>query len=300
MARQMRDQRGPGLPDQRRRAGRAAGRSLAPRAGRAEPAACPGGAGNFLGRRRRRRGLSFRRDRRRGRPYRRRGGVFRCGYCPGGPRARVVAAGVSRPQRCLSFLRAAGCAAENGADAYERLRSPRGGCAEQSKFPATERTFGIVREEIRPSRGSSCDESRRRYCGLRSPVRRVSPVRMRTTSVRSETKILPSPTWPVRATSQIVSITPAASSVATTTSSLILGMKSTTYSAPRYISAWPFCRPKPETSVTVMPLIPRRFKASLTSSSLKWRMMASIFFMGNVGCGVQWRRCWQGDSAFRI
>jgi hypothetical protein len=40
------------------------------------------------------------------------------------------------------------------------------------------------------------------------------------------------------------------------TSTLILGRKSTTYSAPRYSSVWPFCRPKPLTSVTVMPETP--------------------------------------------
>ena len=42
----------------------------------------------------------------------------------------------------------------------------------------------------------------------------------------------------------------------TTISSLILGRKSTTYSAPRYSSVCPFCRPKPRTSVTVMPWTP--------------------------------------------
>jgi len=32
-----------------------------------------------------------------------------------------------------------------------------------------------------------------------------------------------------------------------------LGRKSTTYSAPRYSSVWPFCRPNPLTSETVIP-----------------------------------------------
>ena len=39
----------------------------------------------------------------------------------------------------------------------------------------------------------------------------------------------------------------------TTTSIFTLGTKSTVYSVPRYISVWPFCRPKPRTSVIVMP-----------------------------------------------
>jgi len=50
---------------------------------------------------------------------------------------------------------------------------------------------------------------------------------------------------------------------------LILGTKSTVYSVPRYISVCPFWRPKPRTSVTVMPLTPLCIKASLTSSNLK-------------------------------
>src|SRR5512147_108903 len=62
-------------------------------------------------------------------------------------------------------------------------------------------------------------------------------------------------------------------------SSLILGRKSTTYSAPRYSSVWPFCRPKPLTSVTVMPCTPIAERASRTSSSLNGLMMAVTSFM---------------------
>jgi hypothetical protein len=36
----------------------------------------------------------------------------------------------------------------------------------------------------------------------------------------------------------------------------VFGTKSTTYSAPRYSSVWPRWRPKPFTSVTVMPDTP--------------------------------------------
>src|SRR5450759_2143424 len=64
-----------------------------------------------------------------------------------------------------------------------------------------------------------------------------------------------------------------------TTSILILGKKSTTYSAPRYNSVCPFCRPKPFTSVTVNPLTPNSESASRTSSNLNGLITASIFFM---------------------
>jgi hypothetical protein len=61
----------------------------------------------------------------------------------------------------------------------------------------------------------------------------VSPVRIRITSARFVTKILPSPTWPVRAVDMIFAITAWASSSPTTTSIFTLGRKSTEYSAPR-------------------------------------------------------------------
>ena len=67
------------------------------------------------------------------------------------------------------------------------------------------------------------------------------------------TNILPSPTWPVCADRMIVSSTVCSLASDTTTSILILGTKSTVYSVPRYISVWPFWRPKPRTSVMVMP-----------------------------------------------
>src|SRR5688500_18801671 len=57
------------------------------------------------------------------------------------------------------------------------------------------------------------------------------------------------------------------------------GRKSTTYSAPRYSSVWPFWRPKPLTSVTVTPDTPTSVSASRTSSSLNGRMMAVISFI---------------------
>src|SRR5690606_19085528 len=61
----------------------------------------------------------------------------------------------------------------------------------------------------------------------------VSPVLMRRTSMMSETKILPSPIRPVRAADTMASKAGCSWSSSTTTSILILGRKSTTYSAPR-------------------------------------------------------------------
>ena len=93
------------------------------------------------------------------------------------------------------------------------------------------------------------------------------------------TKILPSPILPVPAACWMASMTASSRSSVTTVSILILGRKSTTYSAPRYSSVWPYCRSKPFTSVTVMPDTPACDKDSRTSSSLNGRMMAVISFM---------------------
>src|SRR5574340_619087 len=107
----------------------------------------------------------------------------------------------------------------------------------------------------------------------------VSPVRMRITCSPDEMIIFPPPSLPVCAALMIPSTAVSSSPAGITTSTLILGRKSTTYSAPRYSSVCPFCRPKPFTSVTVRPLTPSSESASRTSSSLNGLMIASIFFM---------------------
>ena len=107
----------------------------------------------------------------------------------------------------------------------------------------------------------------------------VSPVRMRITCSTSRTKILPSPILPVRAALMIASTTCSAIASSTTTSIFTLGRKSTTYSAPRYSSVWPFWRPKPFTSVTVRPVTPTSASASRTSSSLNGLITQVICFM---------------------
>src|SRR6059036_1487696 len=105
---------------------------------------------------------------------------------------------------------------------------------------------------------------------------------MRMTFSRSKTKILPSPILPVFADFSIASITCSSSSVLIAASIFTLGRKSTTYSAPRYSSVWPFCRPKPLTSVTVMPCTPMADRASRTSSSLNGLMIAVTSFMNEL------------------
>src|SRR5690606_628846 len=116
-----------------------------------------------------------------------------------------------------------------------------------------------------------------------------SPVRMRTARSSGCTNTLPSPILPVLADLRIASTTGSTWSSVTATSSLILGRKSTTYSAPRYRSVWPSCRPKPLTSVTVMPVTPTSASASRTSSSLNGLMIAMTIFIasppGQVGTG---------------
>ncbi len=70
------------------------------------------------------------------------------------------------------------------------------------------------------------------------------------------TKILPSPIRPVWAACWIASTARSTRLSSRTTSTFTLGRKSTTYSAPRYSSVWPFCRPKPLASVTVSDELP--------------------------------------------
>src|SRR2546425_6974 len=105
---------------------------------------------------------------------------------------------------------------------------------------------------------------------------------MRNASSSVDTKILPSPMDPVLAAAAIRATTLSILSSGTMTSTFILGRKSTVYSPPRYISVWPFWRPNPRTSVTVMPMTPASVSASFTSSSLNGLMIASIFFIADL------------------
>src|SRR5439155_4517130 len=109
-----------------------------------------------------------------------------------------------------------------------------------------------------------------------------SPVRMRTTCSTLVTNILPSPIFPVRAALTTASMARSTNASPRITSTLTLGRKSTTYSAPRYNSVCPFWRPNPFTSVTVRPVTPSSDNASRTSSSLNGLMIASTFFIATL------------------
>src|SRR5262249_19333557 len=115
------------------------------------------------------------------------------------------------------------------------------------------------------------------------------------------TKTLPSPMRPVLAALWIASTTSATCSSRTMISTFTFGRRSTTYSAPRYSSVWPFCRPNPFTSHTVMPWTPTSDRLAFTSSSLNGWMMASTFFMGASPTGTQKRarsRCSRAPRSF--
>src|SRR5690606_1291335 len=87
---------------------------------------------------------------------------------------------------------------------------------------------------------------------------------------------------PVLALFRMASIAVSSWSSLTASSRRIFGRKSTTYSAPRYSSVWPRWRPKPFTSVTVMPCTPISPSASRTSSSLNGFNTAVISFIGGL------------------
>src|SRR5271168_805279 len=110
-----------------------------------------------------------------------------------------------------------------------------------------------------------------------------SSVRMRMTSSTFVRKIFPSPIFPVRADFRMASTTVSTRRSTTTSSTFVRGSRSMEYSRPRYTSVWPFCRPRPRTSVTVMPSIPASFSASFTASNREVWMIASIFVIARSG-----------------
>src|SRR5262249_48152103 len=106
-----------------------------------------------------------------------------------------------------------------------------------------------------------------------------SPVRTRTTVATVVHQTLPSPIRPVCAALTTTPIRSSASSSAQSTSSRTFGTRSTWYSAPRYTSVWPRCRPYPLASLTVMPCTPNTCSADFTSSSLNGLITAVMSFM---------------------
>src|SRR5690242_1341951 len=102
---------------------------------------------------------------------------------------------------------------------------------------------------------------------------------MRIASSTGSTKILPSPTSPVRACLRIVSTTTSLSLSSITTSSLIFGRTLTVRVEPRYRSTMPFWRPEPLASMIDRDGNPLSSNSARIGSNASWRMYASIFFM---------------------
>ena len=139
---------------------------------------------------------------------------------------------------------------------------------------------GLTPPTGRPARGEACRTGQRaRPVGDQRASRPLSPVRTRTTDSTGITHTFPSPILPVAAVLTMASTTSSAWVSSTSTSTRILGTKSTSYSAPRYTSVWPRWRPKPWASVRVMPWTPSVLRVSLTSSSLKGLRTATTSFI---------------------
>src|SRR5580658_1386222 len=102
----------------------------------------------------------------------------------------------------------------------QALFRPRGRCISHFETPILMRMTATIDSRL----ASELDQIAPGPC---------SPVRMRITSSRADTKILPSPITPVRAPSMIASTTGSTSSSSTAILRKIFGRKSTTYSDPR-------------------------------------------------------------------
>src|SRR5207302_9690665 len=99
-----------------------------------------------------------------------------------------------------------------------------------------------------------------------------SPVRMRITRSRSWTKILPSPTSPVRAADTMARIVGSTNGSETAASIFTFSRNSSTSAEPRYCSMISRSPPCPLTRESVMPVTPTRNSASLTSLSRSGRI----------------------------
>src|SRR4051794_12626071 len=119
---------------------------------------------------------------------------------------------------------------------------------------------------------------------------------MRIASSTGRTKILPSPTSPVRACLRMVSTTSGLSLSSTTISSFSFGRTLTVRVEPRYCSTMPFWRPDPFASMIDRDGNPLSSSSVRIGSNASWRMNASIFFIrpallcGVAGCHLADRR----------
>src|SRR6185503_18165916 len=107
----------------------------------------------------------------------------------------------------------------------------------------------------------------------------TSPVRMRITRSIGCMKILPSPTSPVRAADRIACTHGSTNGSEHTISILTFSWNSITSAVPRYCSNRSCSPPWPLTRLSVMPVIPARNNAALTSGTRSGRTMVVISFM---------------------
>src|SRR5882672_7462301 len=120
----------------------------------------------------------------------------------------------------------------------------------------------------------------------------ASPVRMRITRSIGCTKILPSPTSPVRADERMACTHGSTNGSEQTISIFTFSWNSMTSAVPRYCSTSSCSPPCPLTRLSVMPVIPARNSAALTSGRRSGRTMVVMSFMlGSqlVPCGPQVR-----------
>src|SRR5690242_7153146 len=111
-----------------------------------------------------------------------------------------------------------------------------------------------------------------------------SPERMRITCSIGWTKILPSPTSPVRAAERIAWMHGSTNGSEQTISIFTFSWNSIRTVVPRYSLSTSRSPPCPLTRLSVMPVIPARNSAALTSASRSGRTMVVMSFMsGNIG-----------------
>src|SRR5216117_3336679 len=112
----------------------------------------------------------------------------------------------------------------------------------------------------------------------------TSPVRMRITRSIGCTKIFPSPTSPVRAAARMACTQGSTNGSEHTISILTFSWNSMTSAVPRYCSNRSCSPPCPLTRLRVMPVIPARNSAALTSGRRSGRTIVVMSFMGGSGC----------------
>src|SRR2546425_13070031 len=122
-----------------------------------------------------------------------------------------------------------------------------------------------------------------------------SPVRMRITRSIGWTKILPSPTSPVRAADRMALMHGSTNGSEQTISILALSWNSMTTVVPRYCPMISCSPPCPETRLSVMPVTPARNSAALTSGRRSGRTIVVMSFI--LDQATRWALPCQTNSA---